>query len=206
MNGSRPQGEGTRLERRRVRPKRGGSHVETKSAIRTFGRSLASDSGSRRDAGRASCQVLYEGRLLPARPMRPGWQELRVQHQELQQEQLSKVIRTSRPRQRCCKSHTPAHVGKQGVGDESDCNGVPHRTLCRGEFLGARCRGQLLASPNMRPLLTDIAPDFEGASGHTLVVVYDSPARSRTAWRAASRPTLCSHCGQWSMNSPRLAR
>jgi molybdate transport system substrate-binding protein len=32
----------------------------------------------------------------------------------------------------------------------------------------------VLASPNMRPLLTDIAPDFERARGHKITVTYDA--------------------------------
>ena len=41
----------------------------------------------------------------------------------------------------------------------------------------------VLASPNMRPLLTDIAPEFERASGHKLTVTYDAAGavKSRVA-------------------------
>lgn len=35
---------------------------------------------------------------------------------------------------------------------------------------------KVLASPNMRPLLTDIAADFERSTGHKLLVTYDSAA------------------------------
>ena len=41
----------------------------------------------------------------------------------------------------------------------------------------------VLASPNMRPLLSDIAPEFERASGHKLTVTYDAAGavKSRVA-------------------------